>query len=147
MWGMRKALWNFIAKIYPFLLKKVYGMKIGNNVKISYKARLDRSINPKGISVGDNTWILAYSTILAHDYCRGENGKGKRYCTVIGHNSIIGIGSFIMPGIKIGDHVVVGAGAVVTKDIPNNSIVVGNPARIIKSGILVSDRGQLVASM
>ncbi len=52
-------------------------MHIGANVRISYKAKLDKSINPKGIHIGDNTWVLADSMVLAHDYCRGENGKGN----------------------------------------------------------------------
>lgn len=50
----------------------------------------------------------------------------------IGEGSHIGIGAVVIPGIKIGKWVTVGAGAVVIRDIPNNVIVVGNPAKIIK---------------
>ena len=49
-----------------------------------------------------------------------------------------------MPGVKIGSHVVVGAGAIVTRDVPSNSIVVGNPAKKIKGGIHINDRGQIL---
>ena len=49
-----------------------------------------------------------------------------------------------MPGVVIGSNVVVGACSVVTKDIPSGSIVAGNPAKIIKSGIVVNDKGQIV---
>ena len=63
--------------------------------------------------------------------------------TYIGNNSVIGVRSIILPGVKIGNNVIVGAGSVVTKDIPDNSIVAGNPAKIIRSGIVVNDRGQL----
>lgn len=111
---------------------------------MSYKARLDKSVNPKGIYIGSNTWILANSCILAHDYCRGTNGKGKLFDTFIGKNSIIGINSIIMPGVKIGNHVVVGSGAVVTKDVPDNCIVGGNPAKIIREGIEIDNKGQLI---
>lgn len=52
--------------------------------------------------------------------------------TKIGAYSFIGIGAKIMPGVIIGDHVVVGAGAIVTKDVPSYTMVVGNPAKIIK---------------
>ena len=49
-----------------------------------------------------------------------------------------------MCGVKIGNEVIVGAGAVVTKDVPDNSIVAGNPARIVRSGIRTKRFGQLV---
>ncbi|MBE7688652.1 hypothetical protein F6A46_10470 [Tenacibaculum finnmarkense genomovar ulcerans] len=49
-----------------------------------------------------------------------------------------------MPGVTIGDHVVVGAGAIVTKNIESNCIVVGNPARIIKKDIKLNNKGQLI---
>lgn len=95
-------------------------MNIGQNVMISYKATLDKSINPRGIHIGNNTWVLAESMILAHDHCRNLMTD-----TIIGDNCVIGVRSIILPGVKIGDHVVVGAGAVVTKDVPNHCIVVG----------------------
>ena len=50
---------------------------------------------------------------------------------VIGNNCFIGAHSKIMPGVTIGDNVIVGAGAIVTKDVPSNSIVAGIPARVI----------------
>ena len=136
---MRKLLWNFLSKVYPHILRKMYKMTIGKNVVISYKARLDKSINPKGVYIGDNTWVLANSLILAHDHLRGI-----KLDTVIGDNCLIGIDSIIMPGVTIGDHVVVGAGAIVTKNIESNCIVVGSPARIIKKGINLNNKGQLI---
>lgn len=136
---MRKVIWNILSNVYPFLLRRIYGMNIGNNVVISYKARLDKSINPKGVNIGDNSWVLANSMILAHDHLRGLKTD-----TIIGQNCVIGIDAIILPGVKIGDNVVVGAGAVVTKDIKSNVIVVGNPARVIKENIEINNKGQLV---
>ena len=52
---------------------------------------------------------------------------------VIGNNVYIGMGAYIMPGVHIGDNVIVGAGAIVTKDIPSNSVCAGIPARVIKT--------------
>lgn len=142
--GLRKKLWNVLSNLYPFILRKLYKMELGEGVRISYKAKLDKSINPRGIKIGDNTWILANSVVLAHDHCQGCSGKGKMFTTSIGRNCVIGLNAIILPGVTIGDEVVVGTGSIVTKDIPNNSIAVGNPARVIKSGIRVS-KGQIVS--
>ena len=49
-----------------------------------------------------------------------------------------------MPGVTIGDEVIVGSGAVVTKDVPSNCIVAGNPAKIIKEGIHTTKYGKLI---
>lgn len=130
--SIREKVWNFITKLYPYYLKKVYGMHIGENCVISWKSNLDKSINPQGIYIGNNTWVLARATVLSHDHCRG-----LKVDTYIGNNSIIGISSIIMPGVCIGNQVVIGGGSVVTKDIPSNCIAVGNPAKVIKDNIKV----------
>lgn len=132
--SIRVKAWNFITKLYPYYLKKMYGMHIGENCVISWKAHLDKSINPQGIYIGNNTWILARAMILAHDHCRGIKAD-----TYIGDNCVIGISSIIMPGIHIGNHVVIGGGSVVTKDIPSNCIAVGNLAKVIKENIKLKD--------
>ena len=76
--------------------------------------------------------------ILAHDHCRSI----KAYVH-IGSNSIIGVRSIIMPGVRIGNQVIIGSGSIVTKDIPDNCLVVGNPAKIIKTNIHV-ENGKLI---
>lgn len=136
--SIRSKLWNILSNIYPMYLRKIYGMRLGDGVRISYKAHLDKSINPKGVHIGAHTWILAGAYVLAHDHCRS-----LKIGTYIGENCIIGINSIIMPGVKIGNEVVVGSGAVVTKDIPSNCIVVGNPAHIIKQDIRIK-KGKIV---
>lgn len=141
---IRKLLWDFLSKLYPLMLTKIYGMNLGVDVRVSYKARLDKSINPKGIYIGDNTWVLADACILAHDYCRGTGRRGKLFDTHIGCNCVLGVSCIVLPGVRIGNHVIIGSGAVVSKDIPDNCIVVGNPARVVKTGIYVSDYGQII---
>lgn len=141
--GIRKKLWNALSEIYPFYLRFFFGMEIGKNVKVARKAHLDKNINPKGIHIGDNTWVLANVMVLAHDYCRGENGRGKLFDTYIGSNCVIGVNSIILPGVKLGDSVVVAAGSIVTKDVPSNSMVAGNPAKVISNGVIVNDKGQI----
>lgn len=131
---IRSFLWRKLVKVYPWYLRRVYKMDLGENVKISWKAHLDKSINPKGIHIGDGTRVLNGAVILSHDACRGLKTD-----TVIGKNCIIGVRSIILPGITIGESSIVGAGAVVTKDVPSNCIVVGNPAKVISENIKVNN--------
>ena len=144
MAGIRSKLWGLLGGIYPWYLRSRFGMDIGKNVMIARTVHLDKNINPKGIHIGDNTWVLRNAMILAHGYCRGTNGTGKRYETFIGKNCVIGVNSIVLPGLKIGDHSVIAAGAVVTKDIPSHSMVAGNPAKILRKGVVVSDLGQIL---
>lgn len=57
---------------------------------------------------------------------------------------IVAVNCTILPGIHVGNGCIVGAGAVVTKDVPDNCIVAGNPARIIRRDIRMADRGVLL---
>lgn len=141
---IRAELWNVLTKAVSGYYRTFYKMDIGRNVVIARSVQLDTNINPKGIHIGDNTWVLANSEILAHDYCQGSNGRGKLYDTFIGKNCVIGINSIILPGVTIGDHCVIGAGAVVTRNIPDHSLAVGNPAKVIRTDIIVSDKGQII---
>jgi Acetyltransferase (isoleucine patch superfamily) len=130
---LRVLIWSLLVnKAYPWYLRKVYKMDIGENVRVSWKAHLDKSINPKGIHIGDGTHVVNGSMILAHDACRRMKAD-----TYIGKDCLIGARSIILPGVKIGDSCIVAAGSVVSKDVPSNSVVAGNPARIIKSGIVL----------
>ena len=78
-------------------------MDIGKNCRISWKAHLDKSVNPKGIHIGDNTWVLSGAMILAHDHCRSLKAD-----TYIGKNCVIGVRSIIMPGLSVGNQVGIG---------------------------------------
>lgn len=130
--GIRVFLWRKLVKTYPWYLRRFYKMDIGKDVQISWKAHLDKSINPKGIHIGDGTHVVIGSMILAHDACRRLKTD-----TYIGKDCLIGARSIILPGVTIGDSSIVAAGAVVSKDVPPNCLVAGNPARVIKTGVVL----------
>jgi acetyltransferase-like isoleucine patch superfamily enzyme len=115
---------------------RVFGMDLHPSVQFSLSAHLDRTY-PKGVHVGKESWVAFGATILTHDRTRGVY-----YDTVIGERCFIGARSIVMPGVTVGDESVVAAGAVVTKDVPPRSIVAGNPAVIIRSGIEVGPYGR-----
>lgn len=116
---------------------RLMGYKIDYSCEIERGINLDR-LNRSGISIGERTIVASRVTILSHkikiDTIRKKT-SGVFVDTTIGAYCIIGVGAFIMPGVVIGDRVIVGAGAVVTKDVPSNSIVAGNPARLIKTDV------------
>ncbi|WP_243642373.1 acyltransferase [Marinobacterium mangrovicola] len=110
-------------------------MNISDTALISFKAKLDRT-NPKGITIGEYTHIAFGAVLLTHDMSRNLHSKIK-----IGSNCFIGANSIILPGVEINDGCIIAAGSVVTKSISPNSIVAGNPAKVIRTGIKVGKYG------
>lgn len=100
------------------------GTKIGDKVRLL--GRID-GVNPHLVSIGDYTVVGANSALLAHCPIRGALP-----CR-IGRFVYISFGAIILPGVTVGDHCLIGAGAVVTKDVPEGSVVAGNPARVLRS--------------
>lgn len=117
---------------------------IGDNVGISGATIYAR----KGITIGDNTAIGGNCKILDNDFHPieaearlqllqdahgGESDLVPAREIIIGKNCFIGCNSIILKGTKLGDGCVVGAGAVVAGKFPPNSVIVGNPAKVIKT--------------
>jgi acetyltransferase-like isoleucine patch superfamily enzyme len=129
---LREGLVN-IKRLY---YNKIWGMDLDPTCTFSLSVRFDKT-HPAGIHVGAETYIAFDAAILAHDTTR------RIYLhTRIGRHCFIGARSIILPGITIGDESVVAAGSVVTKDVPPNSVVAGNPAKVIRSNIEVEPYGR-----
>lgn len=109
---------------------------IGNNCKIS-----SHTFICEGVIVEDNVFIGHNVTFINDTYPRATNKDGelktdddwKVERTVVKKGASIGSGSTILSNITIGENAIVGAGSTVTKDVPANSIVAGNPAKILRS--------------
>ncbi len=108
------------------------GVKLGRNVEIGYFVILD-NLYPERVAIDDGATIAARSTVLAHDesfaYARG--GRETVSETRIKSRAFIGVHSVIMPGVTIGEGAIVGAGSVVTRDVPDGVTVAGIPAKEI----------------
>ena len=128
----------FIATIFRkfrVLKYRIKGYDIPYSAIIEGSVLLDK-LYPQGIHIGANTLVAGGVKILSHDHCKrvGENQPFLMH-TYIGKNCFIAVGAIILPGVKIGDEVIVGAGAVVTKDVPSKTVVAGNPAKVIRQNI------------
>lgn len=110
---------------------------IGDNVGMSGVTVYAR----KSITIGENTLIGGNTKIFDNDFhpleaeARNQNVEAEIACkeVVIGKNCFIGCNAVILKGTHLGDGCVVGAGAVVSGTFPENSVIAGNPARIIKT--------------
>lgn len=115
------------------------GTRIGDGCSIHPSAELGSE--PYLITIGNSVRLNSGVTCVTHDGgCWVLRGMYSNLSDAdlfglikIGDNVHIGTNSVIMPGVCIGNNVIVGCGAVVTKDIPDNSVAVGVPARIIET--------------
>lgn len=140
--------YKFVAKYFgrftsPYFFNKILemeGFDIGEGT-IFYEPStmvFDRE-RPHMLKIGKYCKITTGVSILTHDYSRsvlrrvyGEIiGEGKK--TIIGDNVFIGIHSVILMGAEIGNNVIIGAGSVVGGKIPDNVVVAGNPAKVVRT--------------
>ena len=112
------------------------GLRLGSNCYIAPSVLIDQTF-PWLISIGDNCTLTFNVMILAHDASTKKYiGYTKIGAVTIGNNCFVGAGSIILPNVHIGENVIIGAGSVVTRDIPSNSVVAGNPAKVINICLL-----------
>ena len=139
------------VKIYNFV--NLYGCKIGDNTKIGTFVEIQKGATIgknckisshtficEGVHIEDNCFIGHNVTFINDKYPRATNPDGEMQTeedwecipTYVRRGSSIGSSTTLLCGITVGENATVGAGAVVTKDVPANSTVAGVPAKILK---------------
>jgi len=137
----------------------LYGCEIGDETKIGAFVEIQKNASVgrrckisshtfvcEGVSIEDHVFVGHGVTFTNDSYPRATNADGELQTekdwrverTVVKRGASIGSGSTILSNLVIGENAIVGAGSVVTRDIPPNSIVAGNPARFLRSILPVS---------
>jgi acetyltransferase-like isoleucine patch superfamily enzyme len=123
---------NFIIR-----LQRSRGVKIGKNCHFSPYVLIDL-LHPELITIENNVTIASNSMIFAHvnpttnEFLKNHGYPRTIKPVVIKNGAIVSVGCIIIAGVTIGENSIVGAGSVVSQDIPDFCIAVGNPARVIK---------------
>jgi acetyltransferase-like isoleucine patch superfamily enzyme len=139
------------VKIFGFV--NLYGCEIGDNTKIGAFVEIQKNAKIgknckisthtficEGVTIEDNVFIGHNVTFINDKYPRATNPDGsmqteadwKVVPTLVKKGASIGSSATILCGVTIGENAIVGAGSVVTKDVPDNAVVAGVPARVIK---------------
>jgi acetyltransferase-like isoleucine patch superfamily enzyme len=110
------------------------GIELGDNVRFNHGVYVN---GYGGLKIGNNSGLGPYSMVHTANHVFDEKKvsqvKWDRKPVTIGEDCWIGMAVCILPGVTIGDRVIIGAGSVVAKDIPSDVIAVGNPCRPIKT--------------
>ena len=118
----------------PLFCTYGYNTCVGDNFFLNVNGKL---MDSGKITIGDNVFIAPNVCIVTEEHAMDvkQRLEGLEYThpVTIGNNVWICTGAIILPGVTIGDNSVIGAGSVVTKDIPANSLAVGNPCRVIRT--------------
>ena len=128
------------AVIAPFWCDYGYNIEIGENFFANHNTVI---LDGAKVKFGNNVFVAPncgfYTAGHPIDAERRNQGLEYAYPITIGDNVWIGAGVQVMPGVTIGSNVVIGGGSVVVKNIPDNSVAVGNPCKVIR-GITEADR-------
>lgn len=144
--------WAILAPINPRKLRPVIlrciGCHVGKNVFIGDHVKIDSGhadliFIEDHVHVAGGSRLLCHQRDLSHYYIGDDYAKlGYRLAPIhLKKGCLVGMESFIMPGVTIGEGAIVGAGSLVTKDVPAWTIVTGRPAKVVKN---IPERTQLV---
>lgn len=133
--------WFMKIKRDSIAYSKYLGVKLGLDCQILADPETTFGTEPWLIKLGNHVDITSGVKFVTHEggiwVARGIDSKYKELDTfqpiIVGNNVIIGLDSIIMPGVKIGNNVIIAAKSVVTKDIPDNTVVAGVPAKTIST--------------
>ena len=131
-------------KLYRIIVENISSLKYAKKIGVNMKGKtylygkISWGTEPWIITLGNNVYITKGVNFITHDggTLLFRNIVPDLEITkpiTIGDNVYIGNDVTLLPGITIGNNVIIGAGAVVTRDIPDNSVVAGIPAKVIKS--------------
>ncbi len=117
----------------PFYCDYGYNIKVGKNFYANFNLVI---LDGAPVTFGDNVFIAPNCGFYTagHPVDAVERNTGLEYARpiTVGNDVWIGAHVCVLPGVTIGDNCVIGAGSVVTKDIPSGSVAVGNPCKVIK---------------
>ena len=135
---IRKCFLYVYFKISPINCSRLMGVKIGENCKIYGNSPSMWGTEPFLITIGNNVFITDGCKFINHDggtlILRKKTPSLEITAPIfIGNDVYLGIETLIMPGVKIGNNVIVGARSIITKNVEDNSVMVGIPAKKIKS--------------
>lgn len=131
LFGKTKENFSIVS---PFWCDYGYNIEVGDNFFANHNMII---LDGAKVIFGDNVFIAPncgfYTAGHPIDSERRNEGLEYAYPIIVGNDVWIGAGVHVMPGVTIGDNVVIGAGSVVVKDIPSNSVAVGNPCKVIRA--------------
>ena len=132
-----RVAWNVVwlngGKLVPWFGLKAWmarraGAKVGKWVSLGMSCQLD-VLFPQRIAIGDDAIVGYNTTVLCHGYVHGRYQLGD---VRIGARASIGANCTVLPGVTVGEDAVVGAGSVVTRDVPAGEFWAGVPARRVR---------------